>query len=108
MKFAGSIGFVKTVETAPDVWKTQPIERPAMGDIITFKRRWQSQNGSTNDDIKINQSISILAADPFIFDSIGAIRYVRWKGECWKVEDATPEYPRIIINLGGVYDGPTA
>ncbi len=107
MKFAGMIGFVKTEETAPDVWTEVATEKPFEGDVVSFRGKWQSINGSTNDEVRLNQSISVLIG-PDLIDSIGNIRYVRWLGECWKVEDMTPGYPRVILNLGGVWNGPKA
>lgn len=107
MKFNGIIGFVKTIETAPDIWKEVATEKVAEGDVQSFRGRWQSMNGSTNDEVKLNQSITVLLG-PELIDSIGNIRYVKWLGEYWKVEDITPGYPRVTLSLGGVWNGPKA
>ena len=34
------------------------------------------------------------------------MRYVTYKGTKWKIASMTDGYPRIIISLGGVYNGP--
>lgn len=107
MKFNGMIGFVKTEETAPDVWTEVATEKPSYGDVISTSGRWQGINGSTNDEVKLNQSISVLLG-PELFEMIGLIRYVKWYGEYWKVESITPGYPRITLTLGGVWNGPKA
>lgn len=107
MKFNGKIGFVKTIETAPDVWTEVVTEKEFSGDVQSFKGRWQSINGSTVDEVKLNQSISVLLG-PDLIESIGNIRYVNWLGECWKVDDITPGYPRITLSVGGVWNGPKA
>lgn len=107
MKFNGMIGFVKTIETAPDVWKEVATEKPFFGEAPSFKGRWQAINGSTNDEVKLNQSISVLLG-PELYEQVGNIRYVKWLGEYWKVDDITPTYPRVTLNLGGVWNGPKA
>ena len=49
-KFYGTVGFVKTVESAPGVWTEQIVERKYYGNVISRTRSLQS-NG-VNDNIK--------------------------------------------------------
>jgi len=37
-----------------------------------------------------------------------AIRYIEWAGALWTVSDVQVESPRLLLRLGGVYNGPTA
>lgn len=102
-KFHGIIGFVTTVETAPGVHREQPIERTYSGDVLSNSRRLQSTD-SVNDTIVISNRISVVA-DRYARENFHAIRYVEFMGSRWKVENAEFLSPRIILNLGGVYNG---
>lgn len=102
-KFYGPVGYVETAETAPGVWKDQVTEHNHYGDVLRITRRVQSADKST-DDIVINSQISIVA-DPYVTDHLQHIRYVKFKGVKWEVSDFDIQYPRIILTLGGVYNG---
>ena len=105
MKFYGPVGFVEMVEKRPGVRTSEPKEYSYSGDV--FKRSVRFQNGeSVNDAISPSHQISILA-DPYARDHIGAIRYVKWMGTAWKVTDISVQYPRLILTLGGAYNGAT-
>lgn len=106
-KYYGKIGYIRTAETAPSVYTEQIVERPYYGDVIRNVRRWQNQSEGVNDDILINNSISIVA-DPYAYQNYPYMKYCWWNGTAWKVSDISIEYPRIIVNLGGVYNGETA
>ena len=58
-------------------------------------------------DININNEISILS-DPYIMQNIPWIRYVVWNGAKWKVSSVEVQYPRLILSIGGVYNGEQA
>ena len=105
MKFYGPVGFVETVEKRPGVKTTNPVEYNYSGDVL--RRSIRYQNGeSVNDVISPSHQISILA-DPYARDHLGAIRYVKWMGTAWKVSDISVQYPRLILTLGGAYNGAT-
>lgn len=105
-KFYGAIGYAETVETRPSIWQEAVIERPYYGDIVRNTRRLESGE-SVNDDITINNSISIVA-DPYARDHFFAIRYVKWMGTAWKVTNVEVQSPRLLLTIGGVYNGQTA
>ena len=104
-KFYGPIGYIDYEETAPDVTVEKPIERMYKGDLIRNSRRL-SNGTDINDTVTISNQISIVA-DPYAMNHIHAMRYVRWAGANWKVDTVDVEYPRLIITLGGVYNGET-
>ena len=106
-KYYGFVGYIKTVETAPGVWAPKAIERPYYGDVIRNAKRFQNQSEGINDDIVVNHSISIVA-DPYASENHPYIRYCWWNDVAWKVTDISIEYPRIILNLGGVYNAEKA
>lgn len=106
MKFFGKVGFGITVETAPSVWEEQITEGEYYGDVTRVSRRWEGSQEKLNDDLNINNEISILA-DAFATQNFHQIRYVEWMGVKWKVPSATldPDRPRINLSVGGVYNG---
>lgn len=104
-KFYGRIGYSTNEETAPGIWEEVIIERNYSGDILKNTSRWQEGN-TLNDNLEINNRISIIA-DPFATRNLGSMRYVDWMGALWKVKNVEVLSPRLIISIGGVYNGPT-
>lgn len=104
-KFFGAIGYGGQTETAPGVWTEQITERSYFGDVVRNSRKL-SDGESVNDDLTVSNSISIVA-DAYASEHFHAIRYVQWQGALWKVTDVTVERPRLLLRLGGVYNGPT-
>lgn len=105
-RFFGAVGYATAqVETAPDVFAEGVVEVEYYGDILRNTRTLQSGD-KVNDDLSVNNSISIVA-DEYANEHFHAIRYVRWAGVNWKVDDVEVQSPRLILRLGGVYNGPT-
>lgn len=103
-KFYGTVGYVETVETAPSVWDEQIIERQYYGDVVKNTKRYEKGEG-LNDNLNVNNTISIVA-DAYAEQHFFAIRYVEWMGARWKVSSVDVQRPRLILSLGGVYNGP--
>lgn len=101
-KFYGAIGFAETVETTPGVWKEKITPRYYYGDIKRNSRRLQSGD-STNDNINVNNEISIIS-DPYVNQNFHAIRYAEFMGAKWKISDVEVQYPRLILTIGGLYN----
>ena len=102
-KFYGSIGYAETVETKPGVWTEQITERKYYGDITRNSRRLQT-SGQLNDDINVSNEISIVA-DPFANQNFHLMRYVEFMGAKWKISNVEVQYPRLILTIGGLYNG---
>ena len=102
-RFSGKIGFAVQKKTAPGVWKEEITERQYYGDVTSNSRRLQT-SGNVNDDIEISNNLSIIA-DPYAYENFHAMRYVIFMGSKWKISEAKVEYPRIILSLGGLYNG---
>lgn len=102
-KFYGTIGYAKTVETMPGVWTEQIAERNYYGDVIRNSRRLQSSD-KVNDDINISNQISIVA-DPYAINNFHSMRYAEFMGAKWKISDVEVQYPRLLLTLGGLYNG---
>lgn len=102
-KFYGAIGFAETVEVRPGVISDKITERNYSGDLIRNTRRLQSGN-QLNDDIVVSNEISIIA-DPYANQNFHSMRYVTFMGAKWKISNVEVMYPRLILTLGGVYNG---
>lgn len=105
-KFSGAIGYATTVETSPAVWEEQIVERHHYGELVRNARRLQSTD-KVNDDIDISNEISIIA-DPYATANFHAMRYAMFMGTRWKITNVSVQYPRLILTLGGIYNGPLA
>ena len=102
-KWYGKIGFTNTMETDPGIWEDEIVVRPYFGDVIN--EQWKRQpSGGVNDDINVANRISIVA-DPYAMDHCSTITYVEFMGAKWKVSDINVQYPRLILTLGGVWNG---
>lgn len=99
-KFSGNIGYVMMVEELPGVWVEKIIEKHYYGDIT--KNFSKYQDNDVNGDITIRNIISIVA-DPFASENFQHMRYVTFMNSKWKILNADVQYPRIILNLGGLY-----
>ena len=102
-KWCGKVGYAVMKETKPGVWKEEFTEQKYFGDVIQDSRRLQSAN-QVNDDIVVLTRISFVA-DPFALSNFHSIRYAEFMGAKWKVSTVDVQYPRLILTLGGVYNG---
>ena len=92
--------------TAPGVWTDVMVERHYYGDVVRNSRT--ITNGSqVNDDLSVNNSIRIVS-DAYAVEHFFAMRYVEWAGTLWIVSEVEVQSPRLLLQLGGVYNGPKA
>ena len=102
-KFYGKIGYSESVETAPGVWVEQITERNHYGEEIRNTRQFQSA-GQVNDNIKIANEFSIVA-DPYAYENFHNMVYLEFMGTKWKINSVEVKRPRLILSVGGVYNG---
>ena len=105
-KFYGSVGYAVSEETVPGVWEERIVEHSYYGDVIRNNRKLQSSS-QLNDNIVVSNEISILS-DPFANENFHSMRYVEFMGAKWKVTSVEVQYPRLILTVGGVYNGEQA
>ena len=107
-RFYGEVGYGEAVETPPGsgVWKDTIVEYVYSGDVVRTSRNLVSAD-KVNSDISVTNSISIVA-DQYANENFLKIKYVRWSGELWTVDSVEVRAPRLILNLGSVYNGPTS
>lgn len=103
-KWYGTIGYAETKQTSPGVWRDEITERKYSGDVIRNSNRWSASSESTNDDLNINNQISILA-DPFAYQNFHSMKYIEFMGAKWKISSIDVQRPRLILTIGGVYNG---
>ena len=94
-----------TTRVGTGVWKDTIVERNYFGDVLQNYKKI-SQGVSINDDIDVNNKLSIIS-DPFAMQHFHTILYVKWMGTAWKVTSVDVQYPRLILSIGGVYNGET-
>jgi hypothetical protein len=102
-KWYGKIGYGSTGETSPGVWKETITEKNYYGDLTRNTRKLQSAS-QLNDDINIANELSIVA-DPFAYENFHSMLYVEFMGAKWKISSVEVQYPRLILTIGGLYNG---
>lgn len=106
MKFYGKIGFGETVEKDDGIWVDTIIEKDYYGDVLKNVKRAEDA-AKVNDDISLSNQLSIVS-DPYLMNHFHAIKYVTMFGTNWKVTSVEVQFPRLLLTLGGVYNGQTA
>ena len=103
-KFFGKVGYGFSEETAPGVWRDRMVEHEYYGDVIRDTRITRDGD-KVNDDLTIGNSFKIVA-DKFAWENFYAMRYIEWMGSLWKIKEVEVQTPRLLIRVGGVYNGP--
>lgn len=104
-KWFGKVGFAEDKEVRPGVYVPEMTEREYYGDTYKNTRRLQN-SGDVNDSVTVANTISILA-DPYAVNHFYGIRYATFSGARWRVTDVEVQYPRLLLTLGGVWNGDT-
>jgi hypothetical protein len=103
-KFFGEVGYGRSVDRQNGVWEDEVVEKKYYGDVLRNSRHLD--NGQqVNSDLTTGNSISIVA-DAYAIENFFAIRYVEWAGALWTVTNVEVQSPRLLLWLGGVYNGP--
>lgn len=102
-KWFGKIGYAITSETKAGIWESTIVEKSYYGDLITDRRKRQN-SGEINDNISLANMISIIA-DPFAIQNCSYMAYAEIMGIKWRISDIEVQYPRLILTVGGVYNG---
>lgn len=90
-----------TRETGEGVWLEDKIEIPVKGTIRNLYIK-NNNNSSVNSDLRLTNEVSILLNSK-IQTYLETLKYVVWKGSKWEVQSIGVNYPRLTINLGGLY-----
>ena len=103
-KYSGNIGFAINEETAPGVWNETIVERHYYGDVSRNRTQYRTDDNSINGSISLSNMISILA-DPFAYEFFYSMRYITYLGKKWVISSIEVEYPRLVLTIGGLYNG---
>ena len=107
MKLTGIAGFELDQverEDMPSVYESKVVTKKFRGELLSQTWRNQNSDKSTNDNLLNNNRIS-LVINKFFMSNIANLKYVEYNGVKWKVETFDIKAPRILITLGGVYNG---
>ena len=102
-KYHGMIGFAIQNELSPGVFVDQVVEREYFGDVINTSFGNQQSSLGVNDDLRLNNRISIVS-NTFAIENLAFMRYVTYMGVKWEITNIEPQYPRLILSIGGVYN----
>lgn len=103
-KFYGKVGFGQTQDIGNGVHQEVIEYRLYYGDVVRNYRGSQNDE-QVNSDIRLSNSISIVS-DAYANEGVSAIRYVELTGVRWEVTAVEVAHPRLLLRLGGVYNGP--
>lgn len=104
-KWFGVVGYATCEEVSPGVWDDKITTRKYSGDVIRNTSKWSNSKDGTNDNLTMSVQVSIVA-DPFAYQNYQSIKFIDVMGALWKVTDVTPQYPRLVLTVGGAYNGP--
>lgn len=103
-KFYGKVGYVQTQMGARGVYSEVATEKYHRGDIIRNSKQTVTE-GEVNASLSVSNEISIVA-DPYALENFHSIRYVEFMNSKWTVTRVNVQYPRLLLTLGGIYNGP--
>lgn len=104
-RFYGKVGYGEDVDKGNGVHETVITEKNYSGDVVRNFRRYQ-EGEKVNNDLTTSTLISIVS-DSYANNHFFAIRYVEWAGTLWEVTSVDQESPRLLLQLGGKYNGQT-
>lgn len=103
MKYSGKIGFAVMKNEGNGIYTEEIEEKVYYGDLLSS--RWNNENNqnSTNTNVRLNNSISVIC-DKYLSENISVMRYITYKNSKWCINGIEIQPPRIIINIGGIYN----
>lgn len=100
-KYFGKVGFGGDDESSPGVYMTQITEEEVYGDI--YKDTVAVKDGKhANEEISLGMKISIFLN--LNTSDYSKIKYATHLGTKWKVTSVEPQFPRLVLTMGGVYN----
>lgn len=104
-RFHDKVGYIPPGTNVNGVSTATVVERDYTGEVLNAVRSL-TPSGQVNDDVSLQNRISIMA-DAFADENFADIKYVLWNGVRWIVTSIEVQRPRLILSLGGVYNGKT-
>lgn len=101
-RFCGIVAFNTEVNKGSGITEQEVVEKKYYGELLQYRQSISNGPG-INDNVNLSNKISILV-DTFAMKNFPSILYVELNGAKWKVSSVEPEYPRLILTTGGVYN----
>lgn len=101
-KFTGSVGYVTQKETVPGVWSTDETTKVMKGDLI--RQQLSHQSDGVHSNVALNHRVSLIG-DRYAFENAHFIKWIEFNGVKWKVASVELQRPRLIVTLGGIWNG---
>lgn len=105
-KQSGKLGYSIEQDKGHGVIEESPYEVKVAGNLLRDNPR-MGYGDSINGTLSMSMSFSFIA-DKFAIKNATKIRYLILNGEAWTVNTIQIVHPRITVELGGAYNGPTA
>jgi hypothetical protein len=102
-KYSGTVGYVNRAETTPGVWSDVTIPRIMRGDVLRAASVTQGAE-KFHGDVTLQHRISVIG-DAFAFQHFFNIKWLEYAGVKWQVTLIDIQKPRIILTLGGRWNG---
>lgn len=102
-KFSGLVGYITQSEISPGVWSSVENSIMMKGDVIRQSSNTQNDD-KVNSDITLSHRVSLIG-DAYSFGNYYNIKWVDIRGAKWEVESVEIQRPRLIVTLGGIWNG---
>lgn len=101
-RYSGLVGYGQQVEVEPGVWDTEDKEVMMKGDLL--RQNANIQDSGINDKVSLNHRVSLIG-DAYAFDNYYNMKWVTVNGFKWAVSAIELQRPRLIVTLGGIWNG---
>ena len=102
-KYAGLVTYVSEVESRPGIWTEESVSRLMRGDMLRKTLSVQNDD-KVNSDISLNHRVS-LVGDEFALNNYYGIKHIQIDGRDWEVTSVEVQHPRLIVTVGGLWNG---
>lgn len=104
MRYSGKIGVASQTEKAPGIWEDTITERDALGEV-----KQRTEVLGTDDSVlaqyRTTTSISVFC-EGVTKENYKDLRYITYLGQRWTIASAVFDFPRHVLYIGEVYNGP--
>lgn len=106
MRYSGKVGYSIETEVSEGNWENITKEVLVTGSVIDEKYNnfKTSEYQTSNDSLTLQNRFSILFTKELL-DNFPNIKYIIYNGIKWKVENVKLVHPRMILTVGGVWNG---
>lgn len=106
MRVSGVIGYGEQTKIRPGVVDSVIVEKKYRANVVRPPGSGPDEGQKVNDDLRVSVTLSVVAG-AYHSAHVHDILYITWQGKRWKVSNVEVDSPRLIMRLGGLYNGPT-